>query len=78
MISDHTEGTLGRLRYFLGGGRPSQTTRLTLSLRPSRVEVRINADQEWYPKGGSTEADAPASKPPTYPVHDPHLLNIKL
>ena len=31
MISIHTEGTLGRLRYSLGGDRPSQTTRLTLS-----------------------------------------------
>ena len=30
-ISNRTEGTLGRLRYFLGGDRPSQTTRLTLS-----------------------------------------------
>jgi len=32
MISDHTEGTFGRLRYILGGDRPSQTTHLTLSL----------------------------------------------
>ena len=32
MISNHTEGTLGRLRYILGGDRPSQTTRLTLSV----------------------------------------------
>jgi hypothetical protein len=29
-ISDRAEGTFGRLRYFLGGDRPSQTTRLTL------------------------------------------------
>ena len=28
---DHAEGTLERLRYNLGGDRPSQTTRLTLS-----------------------------------------------
>ncbi len=26
------EGTLGRLRYLLGGDRPSQTTRLAASL----------------------------------------------
>ncbi len=31
MISNHSEGTFGRLRYFLGGDRPSQTTYLTLS-----------------------------------------------
>ena len=31
VISIHPEGTFGRLRYSLGGDRPSQTTRLTLS-----------------------------------------------
>ena len=29
-ISDRTEGTFARLRYILGGDRPSQTTRLAL------------------------------------------------
>src|SRR3954447_3578088 len=29
-ISNRTEGTFARLRYILGGDRPSQTTRLTL------------------------------------------------
>ena len=33
MISNHPEGTFGRLRYILGGDRPSQTARLTLSVR---------------------------------------------
>ena len=33
MVSNHPEGTFERLRYSLGGDRPSQTTRLTLSLR---------------------------------------------
>jgi len=32
-ISKRAEGTLGRLRYSLGGDRPSQTAPLTLSLR---------------------------------------------
>ena len=32
MISKHSEPTFGRLRYFLGGDRPSQTAYLTLSL----------------------------------------------
>src|SRR6266571_3409683 len=31
VVSIHPEGTLGRLRYLLGGDRPSQTTRLALS-----------------------------------------------
>ena len=31
MVSNHPEGTFERLRYFLGGDRPSQTVHLTLS-----------------------------------------------
>ena len=31
MISNHVEPTFERLRYFLGGDRPSQTARQTLS-----------------------------------------------
>ena len=31
-ISNRAEGTFARLRYILGGDRPSQTTRLTLFL----------------------------------------------
>jgi hypothetical protein len=34
VMSMHPEGTLGRLRYLLGGDRPSQTTHLALSDRP--------------------------------------------
>lgn len=36
MISIHSEGTFGRLRYLLGGDRPSQTARLTRSFIPVR------------------------------------------
>ena len=36
-IADRAEGTIARLRYALGGDRPSQTTRLILS--PSRLHV---------------------------------------
>ena len=32
MISNHSEGNFGRLRYSLGGDRPSQTAHQTLSL----------------------------------------------
>ena len=37
LIANQPEGTFGRLRYSLGGDRPSQTTRLTLFL--ARVTV---------------------------------------
>ena len=33
MVSIHPEETFGRLRYSLGGDRPSQTTHLALSAR---------------------------------------------
>ena len=33
-IADRAEGTFARLRYPLGGDRPSQTARLTRSLAP--------------------------------------------
>ena len=42
-ISDRAEGTFGRLRYNLGGDRPSQTTRLTLFLiliQGVRLDIR--------------------------------------
>ena len=32
LIANQPEGTFGRLRYNLGGDRPSQTTRLALFL----------------------------------------------
>ena len=49
MISNHAEGTLGRLRYFLGGDRPSQTTRLTLSSEPVRSELEQPQHQSSIP-----------------------------
>ena len=47
MISIHAEGTFGRLRYSLGGDRPSQTARLTLS----RVSLLLRLEFR-YIKGG--------------------------
>ena len=43
LISIQSEGTFGRLRYSLGGDRPSQTAHLTLSLyqlHGSRLEIQ--------------------------------------
>src|SRR5579871_2747479 len=40
LISNQPERTLGRLRYLLGGDRPSQTTRLPRS--PNRITVRVS------------------------------------
>ena len=46
-ISDRAEGTFGRLRYFLGGDRPSQTARLTMSSSLLFLELELR-----YIKGG--------------------------
>ena len=56
-ISGRAEGTFGRLRYSLGGDRPSQTARLTLSRAslPLRLEFR-------YRKGGIPTAALPSPK----------------
>ena len=47
LVSVQPEGTFGRLRYSLGGDRPSQTTRLIVSLRRiygGRLESRQTKD----------------------------------
>ena len=69
---------LESLRYSLGGDRPSQTARLTLSQTRLTDSVRTSIPQGWYFKDGSTEAGAPASKPPTYPTHEEPKFNAKL
>ena len=44
LIADQAESTFALLRYSLGGDRPSQTARLTLSFaRIHGIEVRIKA-----------------------------------
>ena len=70
LVSNQPEGTFARLRYSFGGDRPSQTTHQTVSPSPDdRLRLDIQEQQGWYFKVGSTEASAPASKPPTYPTH---------
>ena len=52
LISDQSEGTFERLRYFLGGDRPSQTVHQTLSF------IRIHGcklEIKWF-KGGIPRA----------------------
>ncbi len=78
MVSIHSEGTFGRLRYSLGGDRPSQTVRLTLSITRFTGLCRIPATEEWYTNSGSMNAETLTSKPPTYPVHQLPKSNIRL
>jgi hypothetical protein len=69
-ISNRAEGTFGRLRYLLGGDRPSQTAHLTLSHHSVQsVWLEPQCTQSGIPPSAPPEAGAPASPPPTYPVH---------
>ena len=71
--------TFARLRYSLGGDRPSQTARLAMSPRVfQRLRVRISSYKGWYPNSGSTGTKIPISMPPTYPVHRRTKFNTKL
>ena len=50
LISSQSERTFGRLRYSLGGDRPSQTAYLTLSLIPSRdARLELPSDKSGIP-----------------------------
>ena len=47
MVSNHPEGTFERLRYSLGGDRPSQTAHLTMSpalIQRRRLEFQYRKD----------------------------------
>ena len=77
-VPNRPKGTFERLRYSLGGDRPSQTARQALSKVPSRDPVRTDAYRGWYPNGDSSRTKILPSKSPTYPVHDARPPNAKL
>ena len=58
-VSVRAEGTFGRLRYSLGGDRPSQTARLTVS--PDRIHGRRLETQQS--KSGIPPATPPELTP---------------
>ena len=54
-ISDRAEGTFGRLRYLLGGDRPSQTAHQRLFLEP----IQARRLELQHPKSGIPPAAPP-------------------
>src|SRR5660398_246786 len=78
LVSNQPEGTFARLRYSLGGDRPSQTAPQALSRPGLRAQVRIPEQPGWYFTVGSTGASAPVSKPPTYATQAIPKSNAKL
>ena len=78
LMSNQPEGTFERLRYSLGGNRPSQTAHLTMSLYLIKAKVRNPATPAWYPNDDSVPPCHGTSKSPTYPVQELPNPNIKL
>ena len=74
-VTNRPEGTFGSLRYAFGGDHPSQTNHQTVS---AQYRVRPQTYKGPYFKDGSTNAGAPASKPPAYPTHRMTKVNAKL
>ena len=69
-ISDRSEPTIARLRYSLGGDRPSQTTHHAGSRRPlqdARLDIR-------EPKGGISRLAPPELAPQLHSL--PPILHI--
>ena len=67
VISIHLEGTFGRLRYALGGDRPSQTAHQAGS--PDFYGVRAKIIEGRYFKVDSIPTDVGTSQSPAYPTH---------
>lgn len=76
-ISNRLEVTFGRLRYNLGGDRPSQTTHQTLFPK-LHLRVRNPSSPGWYFTVASTDPKRPASKAPTYPTQKNPNPNVRL
>jgi hypothetical protein len=68
MVSIHAERTFERLRYFLGGDRPSQTAHLTMS--PDQIHGRRLEFQ--YSKSGIPRT-TPQQLTPLFPSLPPIL-----
>ena len=75
LIANQAEGTFGRLRYLLGGDRPSQTARQALSPHP---RVRPPAAPGWYFTGASPPPGGGGSQAPTYPTQARPRANTRL
>jgi hypothetical protein len=73
VVAIHPEGTFGRLRYALGGDRPSQTPHQPRSqVRSHPVSARHAA--EWYFTDASSQPASQPSQAPTYPTQ-PHRIH---
>jgi hypothetical protein len=77
VIAIHPEGTFGRLRYTLGGDRPSQTPHQPRFQHLS-VPVSVRTSAEWYFTVASSQPASPPSSAPTYPTQHHRIHSGKL
>ena len=69
-IADRAEGTLGLLRYCLGGDRPSQTAHFALSAaRVHGTGLELKHAKAGVSGVGSPGSGDPGSRPPSYATH---------
>ena len=79
LVSNQAEGTFARLRYALGGDRPSQTAHLALSAaRVHGTGLEFKHNKGGVSFVGSAAAGTAASEPPTYTTHAGPKPNTKL
>jgi hypothetical protein len=78
LISNQREVTFARLRYSLGGDRPSQTAHLTLSRNQIMAPVRNITCKGRYFTNDSAQPSDHASQSPSYPTHSKPHFNAKL
>ena len=78
LISDQLEPTFARLRYSLGGDRPSQTTHHAGSRAPWGAAVRYQNIQKRYFTDDSIPAGAGTSKSPAYATYERPNTTAKL
>ena len=79
LVSNQPEGTIARLRYSLGGDRPSQTTHHTLSrasIQKPRLDIHVN--KAGISHFGSIAASATTSMPTGYATHASTNASVKL
>ncbi len=71
------EGTVARLRYVLGGDRPSQTPHQS-RFHERSLAVSARHCTEWYFTSASSDPARPPSQAPTYPTQSSGAHSDKL
>ena len=74
-MSIRAKGTFERLRYSLGGDRPSQTAHQTLSPYRVTAKIRNTITKGWYFTDAAHQMWYTA---PTYPTQLQQQSNVKL